>query len=828
MIKQSKKLLFSIIFLTLFSVSTFPQNNQESIRGTITDANGANIAGAKVKIRNKVSGSELQTQTDSSGTFSFDGLVKGNYRLTVEATGFSSSTREISLKENSMENLDIPLSVGNINETVTVTATRTELATTDTAVPVSIVNREKLEQKTLNTVGDIFRDLPGTSTVNEGSFQVRPRIRGLDSNRVLILVDGERLNNARTSTSQSGIESGLVGTEQIETVEVVRGAGSVLYGTDALAGTINIITKDTPRRRDSDGFRFGGTFNGFYSSNDSGRRGSLAVNGSNKWFAFRVAQSLERYGNYFTGNPKGNRFDGVTSDGEVLNSQSHGGNTQITTRFFFNEKSDLKLNYERRRGANIGSAALVGVFNAFFPFSDRDKFSGLYELTNINKYLARVSASAYYQTQNRNFTNILNVPAAPPFFPGEFQFSETVTDTKSAGFDVQTNWILGTKNFLTAGASFFQDRNNDNRYTEIRTGNYTVFPPVLVRSEDFSPSVPDSKFGSFAVFAQDDYRITNKLNLIGGIRAERFNSSSDQTQGFRLPPVVLGALSPAQIEAFGLTGIESGLDVSQTTVTGDFGAVYKLTENVSLTGRIGRSYRVPNLFERFFSGAGSVGGFVIPNPNLEPESGVNIDVGAKIRTSKFAGSVTYFNNTYKNFLSSQQLFNNELLGNPPFLQASGGLYQTQNIARARIQGFEADLEIPLKIGNGFLTPSGNFTYLRGDDLDKNEPLNTISPVKTVLNLRWQDAPNRYYGEFQTRIVNKQERLSPSFFTSNRGAEAGFAVSEIRGGYNFRRENYRLSLNVGVTNLFDRYYFEQFVYSPARGRSFVLGTTWEIF
>lgn len=816
MIKQSKKLLFSIIFLAVFNFTAFSQNDQETIKGTITDANGANVAGAKVKIRNKISGSELQTQTDASGNFSFDGLAKGVYRVTVEVAGFSSSTREVSLKENSMQTLDIPLSIGNINETVTVTATRTELATTDTAVPVSVITREKLEQKTLNTVGDIFRDLPGTSTINEGSFQVRPRIRGLDSNRVLILVDGERLNTARTSTSQSGIEIGLVGTEQIETVEVARGAGSVLYGTDALAGTINIITKDTPRRRD-DGFRFGATFNGFYSSNDSGRRGSLAVNGSSKWFAFRVAQSLERYENYFSGNPKGNEPDGVNPDGEVLNSQSHGGNTQITTRFFFNENNDLKLNYERRRGANIGTATLVGVFNAFFPYSNRDKFSGRYEAANINKYLARVSASAYYQKQKRNFTNILTVPAAPPFFPGEFQFSETVTDIQSAGFDVQTNWLLGTKNFLTAGVSFFRDTNKDNRYTEILTGDYTVFPPILVRSEEFSPSVPNSKFGSFAIFAQNQHQVTKRLNLIGGIRAERFTSNSDRTENFGIRPDVLNALGPERIAELGLEGFDDGLNVSQTTVTGDLGAVYKLTESVSLTGRIGRSYRVPNLFERFFTGAGSVGGYVLANPNLEPESGINIDVGAKFRTAKFAGSATYFNNTYRNFLSSQLVLN-----------AFRGVYQTQNVARARIQGVEADLEVPLKIGNGFLIPSGNFTYLRGDSLDENTPLNSITPIKTVLNLRWQDAPNRYYGEFQTRIVNKQKRLSDSFFDFNEGAEPGFAVSDIRGGYNFRRDRYRLSVNIGVTNVFDRFYNEQFFYAPARGRSFVLGTTWELF
>jgi len=61
-----------------------------------------------------------------------------------------------------------------------------------------------------------------------------------------------------------------------------------------------------------------------------------------------------------------------------------------------------------------------------------------------------------------------------------------------------------------------------------------------------------------------------------------------------------------------------------------------------------------------------------------------------------------------------------------------------------------------------------------------------------------------------------------------GAEPGFVVSDIRGGYNFRRESYRLSFNAGITNLFNRFYNDQFVFATARGRSFVLGTTWELF
>lgn len=819
-----KKIIYIILLLAVTSFTGFSQSENANLRGKITDTNSAIISGAEISAQNKVSGREIKTQTNESGEFEFSDLPSGIYTVKVDAAGFSTQTRDVSLNDSeTISDFDIALSVGNITETVSVTATRTQVATDETAVPVSVLTQEEIEQKNVSTIGDVLRDLPGVTTVNEGSFQVRPRIRGLDSNRVLVLVDGERLNNGRTSTTQSGIELGLIDTGQIETLEVVRGSGSVLYGTDALAGTINIITKDAPRNADG-GFRFGGSFAGYFGSNETGRRGTLAVTGTGRFFSFRAAQTLERYENYYTGDFGSNSLDGVTVEGEVLNSQSHGGNTQLTTRFFLNDTNQLKFNYTRRRTADIGSPTLVGVFNAFFPYSNRDKFNAGYEGTNLNKYLARISANVYFQRQNRNFTNILNVPATPPFFPGVYQFSETATNTDSTGFDLQTNWILGEKNFLTAGMSFFRDSNEDERFIEARNPNFATFPPTLVTTFDNSKSVPDSSYGSIAVFAQNQFQATNRLKLTGGIRVDRFNTESESTVGFSLP-AELNQVSPQIIESLGISGLLNGSKVSQTALTGDFGVVYKIVDSVSLTGRIGRSFRVPNLFERFFTGAGSVGGIVVGNPNLEPESGINFDAGVKFNNSKVAGTFIYFNNTYKNFLSSVQIFD---ANGAPVLGNRGGLFQTQNIASARIQGFEADVQIPIKIGLGFLTPSGNISYLRGDNLDANEPLNTITPLKTVLNLRWQNLLANYYVDWTTRIINKQERLSNSFFNNNGGAEPGFATSDVRGGYTYKKERYRMSFNVGVTNLFNRFYREQFSFAPARGRSFVFGTTLEIF
>ncbi len=829
--RRGSSLVLAVIISGIVSLSSFAQQSSIShltLGGRVTDMNGAALPGTTVSLRQSGGRFERTVTTDASGSFRFTELAQGQYRLSAGSVGFSDNTREITLAGNDSPQIEFKLQPGTITEKVTVTATRAETLATDTPVPVSVVEREEIERHALNTVGDLFRDLPGVSIANEGPFQVRPRIRGLDSNRVLILVDGERLNNTRTSTSNSGIEIGLVDVDVVERVEVARGSGSVLYGTDALAGTINIITRETPPRQES-GFKFGGGFNGFFSSNATGRRGSAYLTGAGTRFAFRVAQTLDRFENYHSGavSRAGRGKDSSDAATEVLNSQYHGSNTQFVGRFFINDSQSIRAAYDRRRASNIGVPGVVGVFTAFFPFSNRDKVSARYEGQNILPNLSRLSFSTFYQKQDRDFSNVLSVPAAPPFFPGTFQFSETNTRTTTYGFDAQSNWTLGLHNVLTAGASYTRDRNRDARFIERLSPNFAVFPPNLIRSTDTSKSVPDATFATFAVFAQDEYEVTRKLRFIGGVRLDRFNISSERTPGFDLPTF----FTPSQLEDLNLTGLNNGLQVRDAAVSGDLGVVYKPTEALSLTARVGRSFREPNLFERFFTDFGSAAGFVVGNPDLKPESGLNIDMGLAFRTSRWSGSFTYFNNTYTNFLTSQLAFDRNGVpitisqgpGNPPIQ-----VFRTVNTGRTRIQGVEAEVETSLSVARSLLTPFGNVSYLRGDDLQLNVPLDFITPLKTVIGLRWQDRQKRFWSEWSTRIVNTQERLSLQFIAANGGAEPGFVTHDVRGGYNFRRERYTLGFTVGVNNLLNRFYNEQFVFAPARGRSATLGINLRFF
>jgi hemoglobin/transferrin/lactoferrin receptor protein len=826
------KSIITLFVLILFSVSAFAQTGK--IEGVVADSAGMPIPGATVVLRNKSTRAERTTNTNAEGAFSFDTGCNDPCEVVVKANGFASKSVDVSSPGTAM---NITVDPQPIKEAVTVTAARAEILTSETAIPVSVVDREEIDRKGVNTISDIFRTLPGASTVNEGAFQVRPRIRGLDSNRVLILVDGERLNNGRTTTSQSGVETGLVESSQIETVEVLRGSGSVLYGTDALAGTINIITRDTPPRREG-GFRFGGALDTFYTSNENGRRGTLSVNGSNKFFAFRIAQSMERFDNYSAGSSNsGERSylrgldEQITDDNEILNSQSHSSNSQATMRFFLNDNNTLKVNYERRRGGNIGSAGLagantglsdlVGVFNAFFPFNNRDKFNIRYDIAALSENLQRISAKAFYQTQYRNFTNILTIPPVLPFFPGLYQFSETVTDTKTTGFDLQTDWLFGRHN-IVAGASWFRDENTDRRLVIQSSTSFSTN-----RTFRNSRSVPDASLSNLGFFAQDDYRVTSKLRLTGGVRFDRFATAAEPTTEFALDP----RFTQEQIEQLGLTGLADGLNVSYTSVTGDIGAVYSLTRNVNLSARLGRSFRTPNISERFFTDPGSVEGFLVGNPGLDPETGINFDGSVKVSTSRFRASATYFNNYFKNFLATE--FTGVQLPQPPPPPGAPprppvDVYQTRNIRTARIRGFEAELEAPFKIKLGYLTPYGNFSYLHGDNITDGEPLDFISPVRTNAGFSWQNFGKSYYFDYNVRIIGEQKRLSQAYRNANHvTSEPGFVTHNLGGGYYLRRERFDFNVHLGVSNLLNKFYSEQFVLAPARGRSFTIGTTLSI-
>ncbi len=171
------------------------------------------------------------------------------------------------------------------HEEMTVTATRYQVDSYDTPTPISVITAQDLARLNPEKIVDALKREPGIEVAGEGPFRGLPVIRGLSSNRVLILVDGQRLNNSRESTEFAGIQPGLVDLSQVERIEVLRGPASVLYGSDALGGVINIITRQPAFS--AQGFNLGGSVGLTYGTATDSRNGQLDLTGASERYTFR-------------------------------------------------------------------------------------------------------------------------------------------------------------------------------------------------------------------------------------------------------------------------------------------------------------------------------------------------------------------------------------------------------------------------------------------------------------------------------------------------------------------------------------------------------------
>jgi outer membrane receptor protein involved in Fe transport len=328
--------------------------------------------------------------------------------------------------------------------------------------------------------------------------------------------------------------------------------------------------------------------------------------------------------------------------------------------------------------------------------------------------------------------------------------------------------------------------------------------------------------------------------------------------------------------------------------TGSLALIGKPAPGVSVFARAGNSLRLPALIENFFFRVFNQGTFAFvfyPNANIKPERGVNVDAGVKLNYKYLRGGVTYYNNTYTNFIEQSA----------PILQAGGAgsvterinqelgtnfgfafWMQRRNTGRARTQGVEGELEVPFSLGSaGSLNLLTNLSWQHGEDLTptyaqrcaldrqavynrytgtnffefgtssassggancpltgapasvySDVPFERIVPVMASTTLRYQEPQGRLFAELNVRQRARIRRLDPDlqenflrfgYFTMR--SLAGVTLYNARGGYAWYREHGRVSLNLALDNLSNKFYAEPFQYTAARGRSLSFGVTVE--
>ena len=251
------KPLLTLIATIFLMVPAFAQNL--SISGTVRDADGV-VPDTNIRLRVS-SGDPRQATTDSSGHYAFSGLNAGRYELTFERKGFATFTQAVQLSGNDLRLVDATLAVAGTSIAVDVsdvagkaTASRMDIPNIDLPVQVSTISQQVLEQQGVNDLVTALRNASGVSAERFYGAYEYYTIRGFMSSDApydLLLVDGMRLEGNRFNTQLNNVES----------VEVLKGPSSVLYGGGGLGGVINITRKKPQYQRAYDFFYKGGRFN---------------------------------------------------------------------------------------------------------------------------------------------------------------------------------------------------------------------------------------------------------------------------------------------------------------------------------------------------------------------------------------------------------------------------------------------------------------------------------------------------------------------------------------------------------------------------------------
>lgn len=681
-----------------------------ALAGLVTDQNGAAVEGAVVEARGLGSGRTANTKTDSSGRYEFGGLEPGDYRVSVNGAGFAASAKRVRLRAAATTGADFLLVPRAVEDSVTVTAGRgsTRLAS-DTPQSVTVATSNEVEARRPVSVMQALERAPNLLSVGANPLAARPRLRGLTSNRLLVIVDGERLNNARTDPF-SGISPSVIDVTQLESAEVLAGAGSSLYGSDAIAGIINLVTK-APARTER-GIYMGVRLDADARSNGRFGRASATVNVSGPRAAVRAGGSLFSLDNYRAGgegirleevlrlgefaNELGNATNNnvartfavwqLSGGGAVPNAGGRGSYGRLDLRLFPRPDQGVRYSQLNTRQKDVGFAFMSPPFDVREQsnrFRRLDKYGLRYEGDGLTRRLPRVSVGVYFQRYSFPDDNLtysidagsswtLAEDGATPALTGRASsftpanFTDGVSTTTSYGAEAQATFVPFRRALLTTSLGLVRDSSSDS-FSRYEFDAATHAPQNFVGGR---ATTPDSVYRNLGWSNLFEYEPGRRLRLSGGLRVDNWRTEAKVTRGFPLSAEAsilaasFGALRarPGAVDVAGAEGVvglvngAGGIRTSKTSVTGNAGAVLRLPRGFNSYFRWATSYREPGVTERYLLrdfGDPTFSVMIIPNAALRPERGDNYDAGVKLQRECWNASLGYFRNNLRDFIRGE-------------------------------------------------------------------------------------------------------------------------------------------------------------------------------
>ena len=625
---------FAFIFLLIAAQSLIASaQNVNSLKGRVTDANGAVVVGATVLLYSRESNLRSSAMTDASGEYQFERVAKGDYVIEIAQDGFGRATQNLRVA-NRAQKLDFTLEVAAPRATVTVTASGTAQTVDETSKAVSSVNAAEIERRDELSLAEAVRTTPGLRVQQLGGIGAFTTIqtRGLRTSDTAVLVDGLRFRDAASPQGEASAFVSDLFYISSDRVEILRGSGSSLYGTNAIGGVINVLS-DTGggKTRGEIQTEAGGLgllrgrakLSGGFAQNRFIYSGGASVlnvdkNVNRNPARDRGAQGFAQY-NFSPNITLAARFLGNTGylaltgnpDNNLLPNINYAPGSIVRA-------APLTLEQQRRLESgqtltNIGNANFVPDLRN--PDNRRDSSFATIALIFNQRVNSKFGYRISYNRVNTN-RQVSDGPAGvvgtyQPAFNSFSQFDGRI-DTLNLSGDAR----LGRFNLLTFGYEFENEKYIERDFDQnpVSTNRVNAGLKIIQRSN--------------TLFVQNQFRAF----------ANRFQASiAYRRQNFDLrQPIFTGGASPYGNLRF---------DAPRSANTGDGSISYFFNRtNTKIRAHVGSGYRAPSLYERFGSsfylGAFSNYG----DPTLAPERSIAVDGGVDQRLFKdrVQLSATYF------------------------------------------------------------------------------------------------------------------------------------------------------------------------------------------
>lgn len=706
-------------------------------------------------------------------------------RLKLAALAAASTAALLASTAQAADNASASADATEVDK-VTVTATRSERPISKAPATVSVISADEIEDGLVKDIKDLVRDEPGVavrtaparftaagaSTGRDGNAGFN--IRGLEGNRVLIVVDGVRVPDGFAFGAQSTGRGDYVDLDILKSVEIVRGPASALYGADGLAGSVSFITKD-PSDILKPGQNVAGRARASYASADESWSESLVLAGrSDRWEAMLAYTRRDGEGQKTAGtndsantdrttaNPEDNKSNAVL--GKLIYSPNDRNRFRLTVDHLDRDVDWTVLSAIAK--PPLASTSVIGL--TAFDRMKRDRVSLDHRFDGGQGLIEAAQTTLYWQrSKTRQFSAEDRNTAADRTRDATFD-----NRVFGAGVELHSRFETGAfKHDVVWGGDASITRQQGTRDGTVPPSGET-FPGKAFPTTDFTLA---------GLYVQDEIT-AGPVTIYPAVRLDYYK------------------LDPKADPLF--TTATAGQ--SDTHLSPKIGVVWDATDLVTLFANLAAGFKAPSPSQVNTGFANLVSNYKsISNPDLKPETSRTLEAGFRLHRDRWRVAVTGFTGEYDDFIEQVQVSGNFTAANP-------AVYQYVNLSGVKISGAEAKGSFDL--GAGF-TARAAVSYARGASRTNgvNTPLASIDPVKVTGGVAYRAPSGKFGGDLSVIHSDRKSAGRAGVTCAGTGGSSAyncfmppsFTVTDLTGWWAVTDA---VTVRAGVFNLTDEKYW----------------------